>query len=89
MDAGQDGGGRTEDDDEEDAAQQLAGGFASMDGAAYIAQLNAVCQFLRQEGFVGAEKQLLQELEHKFPSIGRVGQPQGEQEDEEDLGRQA
>lgn len=37
-------------------------------GAAYVAQLNAVCQFLRQEGFLEAEKQLLTELEQKFPA---------------------
>ncbi|KAF5827505.1 hypothetical protein DUNSADRAFT_544 [Dunaliella salina] len=53
-------------------------------GAAYIAQLNAVCQFLRQEGFVQAERQLLQELEQKFPSIGKLSP-----EEEEEAGRQA
>lgn len=51
-------------------------------GAAYIAQLNAVCQFLRQEGFVQAERQLLQELEQKFPSIGKLSP-----EEEEEAGR--
>mmetsp|Transcript_29525 Transcript_29525/g.76574 ORF Transcript_29525/g.76574 Transcript_29525/m.76574 type:complete len:663 (-) Transcript_29525:559-2547(-) len=54
-------------------------------GAAYIAQLNAVCQFLRQEGFVQAERQLLQELEQKFPSIGKLSP----EEEEEEAGRQA
>lgn len=43
---------------------------AAMDGgAAYVAQLNAVCQFLRAEGFLEAEKQLLSELEQRYPSL--------------------
>lgn len=52
--------------------QQPQDQVADQSGAKYIQQLSAVCQFLRQEGFVQAERQLLSELEQKFPSIGRL-----------------
>jgi hypothetical protein len=41
-----------------------------MGDAAYILQLNSCVEFLRQNGFHQAEKQLLSELEQKFPSLG-------------------
>ena len=53
-----------------------AGGVAgggqqeAMGDAAYVLQLNSCVEFLRQNGFHQAEKQLLSELEQKFPSLG-------------------